>query len=67
MNPTLKLFNDLSVSFAFFLLDHLQEMCSIFSGFFGAAPVQFVFVPQSSKRRRLKSMREPSFSTGSTI
>ena len=67
MNPTMKLFNDLSVSFASLLLDHLQETYLIFSGFFGAASFQFGFVPQSSKRRRLKSMKAPSFSTGSTI
>ena len=54
------------VSFSF-LHDHLQGTCLIFSGFFGAALVQIGFFPQSSKRRRPKSMKTPSFSTGLTI
>jgi hypothetical protein len=67
LNANLKLYNDLLVFFSSFLLGHLQEMCLIFSGFFGAALVLIVFFPQSSKRRRLKSMKTPSFLTGLTI
>ena len=54
------------VSFSF-LHDHLHGTCLIFSGFFGAALVHIGFFPQSSKRRRPKSMKTPSFSTGLTI
>ena len=62
LNSALKIFNDLlSVSFVSFLLCHLHETCLMFSGFYGAALVQIVFVRQSSKRRRLESMKSLSF------
>ena len=62
-----KLFNDLFVSVDSFLVGTLQEICLTYPYFVGDELVQIGFSHQSSKRKRLKSMKRSSFLTGSTI
>ena len=63
----MKTFSDLFVSVDFFLLGNLQEICLTFPDFVGEWLVQIGFSHQSSKWKRLKSMKRSSFSTDSTI